>query len=152
MTGTSSSAVLIPTLVALLVGALGAGAAAGEHEDFFERVVRPLLVDNCFECHGPDVGRPKGGLAMTGRDALLAGGDLGPAVVPGDVEASRLIAAVRWTNHELEMLPRQRLAEREVLALERWVAAEGNLTVWRGYAPERVARAGWVRSPRGASG
>ena len=138
MTGTSSSAVLIPTLVALLVGALGAGAAAGEHEDFFERVVRPLLVDNCFECHGPDVGRPKGGLAMTGRDALLAGGDLGPAVVPGDVEARRLIAAVRWTNHELEMPPRQLLAEREVLALERWVAAGA---VWPGGA-EGVPAAG----------
>src|SRR3954471_1808337 len=46
---------------------------------FFEKEVRPLLVDRCLACHGG--AKVKGGLKMTSRAALLAGGDSGPAAV-----------------------------------------------------------------------
>ena len=49
--------------------------------EFFESRIRPLLVDNCFDCHTDD---EKGGLRLDSRDALLKGGETGPAIVPGD--------------------------------------------------------------------
>src|SRR4051794_27013799 len=61
--------------------------------DFFEKSVRPLIVERCQSCHGP--GKAKAGLRLTDRESLLKGGDSGPAVVPNAPEESRLIRAVR---------------------------------------------------------
>ena len=92
-----------------------------ENAHFFEQSIRPLLAERCFECHGPERPEPKGGLRMTGRDALLAGGLSGSAITPGDPEASRLIHAVRYTDSLLKMPPRDRLSSEEVALLEEWV-------------------------------
>ncbi len=92
-----------------------------ENERFFEQQVRPLLAERCFECHGPDHVEPKGGLRMTGRDALIAGGLSGSEITPGDPEASRLIHAVRYTDSLLKMPPRDRLSSEDVAVLEEWV-------------------------------
>ncbi|MEE2894468.1 MAG: PSD1 and planctomycete cytochrome C domain-containing protein, partial [Planctomycetota bacterium] len=56
------------------------------------------------------------------REAMLAGGDSGPAIVPGDPDASLLIEAVRYGNPDYEMPPRGKLAAAEISILERWVA------------------------------
>jgi len=92
-----------------------------ESAHFFEQSIRPLLAEHCFECHGPERSEPKGGLRMTGRDALLAGGLSGTAITPGDPDASRLIHAVRYTDSLLKMPPRDRLTPGEVSLLEEWV-------------------------------
>jgi hypothetical protein len=92
-----------------------------EDERFFEQEVRPLLVERCFECHGPDKDKVKGGLRMTGREALIKGGLSGSALTPGDPEASRLIHAVRYTDSQLKMPPRVRLSPKEVATLEEWI-------------------------------
>jgi hypothetical protein len=84
--------------------------------------VRPLLADNCFECHGPALEKVKGGLRMTGRAAFVRGGDGGPALVPGDLKTSRMLKAVRYTDADLRMPPKRRLSEAQVKSLERWVA------------------------------
>ncbi len=55
-----------------------------EDREFFEAKVRPLLVAHCFECHGPEVDGPDGGLSLATRATMLAGGDTGPAIEPGD--------------------------------------------------------------------
>ena len=60
---------------------------------FFEAEIRPLLIARCFQCHG-DVKEPKGGLSLTSREAVLKGGESGPAAVAGQPLASRLMAAV----------------------------------------------------------
>jgi hypothetical protein len=52
--------------------------------DFFERSVRPILVENCLECHGTSRKRPRGGLRLDHRDGWALGGDQGAAIVPGD--------------------------------------------------------------------
>ena len=88
---------------------------------FFEERVRPLLDANCFRCHGPDAKRLRGGLRLASRATLLAGGDSGPAVVPGDPDASLLVQAVRWSDANLEMPPDERLPEEVVATLEEWV-------------------------------
>src|SRR5262245_9192403 len=89
---------------------------------FFESQVRPLLVEHCYECHSDKKKRPKGGLRLDTRAGWVAGGESGPALVPGDVEKSRLVSAVRYGDQELEMPPSGKLPAAAILVLEEWVA------------------------------
>jgi cytochrome c553 len=86
--------------------------------DFFEREVRSVLVEACVRCHGPE--KQQGGLRLDSRGAILAGGDSGPALVPGQPDESLLIAVIRRRG-ELKMPPKAPLSERQVAALTRWV-------------------------------
>ena len=87
--------------------------------DFFESKIRPLLVESCFDCHTDD---EKGGLRLDSREAMLKGGDSGPAFVAGDPDKSLLIRAVR---HEqgLSKMPRaaDKLSDAQVGALAEWI-------------------------------
>src|SRR6476469_5767362 len=56
--------------------------------EVFETRIRPLLASNCFACHTQSA---MGGLRVDSRDALLKGGDTGPAIVPGDPDKSTLL-------------------------------------------------------------
>jgi hypothetical protein len=73
--------------------------------DFFETKVRPLLFENCQKCHSTRAKKRKGGLLLDSREAVLQGGDSGSAAVPGDVEKSLLIQAIRYRNAQLQMPP-----------------------------------------------
>src|SRR5580704_3127637 len=64
--------------------------------DFFENKIRPILSEHCYKCHSHEAPKLKGGLSVEFRDALLKGGENGPAIVPGDPEKSMLIKAVRY--------------------------------------------------------
>ena len=92
----------------------GAKAGAGEpdasSQDFFELKVRPLLAASCVKCHGEK--KSSGGLRLDSREAILAGGDNGPAVVPGDPEGSLLIQAIRHADETLKMPPNRAAAPR----------------------------------------
>lgn len=99
-----------------------ASAAEAEGLELFERHVRPALVERCFKCHSGQEGmKVKGGLDLGGRDALRKGGVSGPAIVPGDPEASLLIRAIRHTDKDLAMPPKEPLPKATVAAFERWV-------------------------------
>ena len=89
--------------------------------EFFEKKIRPVLVERCFECHSESKGKTKGGLAMDSREALLHGGDSGPSLVAGDLEKSKLIEAVRYKNQDLQMPPKKPLSPQEIADLETWV-------------------------------
>ena len=86
---------------------------------FFETSIRPLLVEKCQSCHGPD--KQWGTLRLDSRDAILKGGETGPAIVPGKPEESLIIKAIRRTDDELKMPPKEALSERQVADLVRWV-------------------------------
>jgi hypothetical protein len=109
--------------ICLLLGGLVQPASAEQPLsaawEFFEGEVRPILVDNCGKCHSGE--RPKGGLRLTSRADLLKGGDSGPAVVPGKPAESLLIRAVRYQDKP-RMPPKERLSERRIDSLVRWVA------------------------------
>ncbi len=93
-----------------------------EQLDFFEKRVRPILVDNCYKCHSHDSEKIKGGLLLDTRDDLLKGGDTGPAIVPGDPEKSLLIKAVRYTDKDLQMPPNDnQMQPQQIADLEAWV-------------------------------
>src|SRR3954464_5163547 len=86
-------------LLSMLLGASGPVFGAEtklppEQLDFFEKKIRPILVDNCYKCHSHDSEKIKGGLLLDTHDGVLKGGETGPALVPGDPEKSLLIKAV----------------------------------------------------------
>jgi hypothetical protein len=95
-----------------------AGVSASE-EAFFEGRIRPVLLEHCGECHLG--GKSKGGFRMDSRAAILAGGESGAAVVPGDPDASAMIRAVRYADPDFRMPPRHRLEPAVVKDLEQWV-------------------------------
>ncbi len=98
----------------------GAATAQAPAVPDFESEVLPVLESRCFACHGPL--RQRGSLRLDSRPAMLIGGGRGAAIVPGDAEASLLVAAIRRED-ELEMPPPRALdaAERELL--EAWIQA-----------------------------
>lgn len=87
--------------------------------EFFEKKVRPILANNCYNCHSADH-KASGGLRVDDRHGLLQGGERGAAVVPGKPDESWLLKAVRQTD-ELKMPPDSRLADEEVAILTKWV-------------------------------
>ncbi|MEN1679592.1 MAG: PSD1 and planctomycete cytochrome C domain-containing protein [Planctomycetota bacterium] len=114
-------------LFGLGILALFAGLAMAEEAEFtpeqlafFEKRVRPVLVEHCYACHGAEATRIEAGLLVDSRHELLTGGDSGPAVAPGDADASLLIEAVRYESYE--MPPKGKLPAQDIEALERWVA------------------------------
>src|SRR3954447_2109394 len=94
-------------------------APTAEQVRFFETQVRPILVDSCYKCHGPD--KQKANLRLDSRAGALRGGDSGPAVVPGNLEESLLITAIGHADEVLKMPPSKKLDAPKVAALSRWV-------------------------------
>jgi hypothetical protein len=95
-------------------------AVAGFSQDdlrFYDETLRPLLVDNCYKCHGP--GKVKGGLSLTSRTSILAGGDSGAAVNLEDVDASLLLQAVNYEGYE--MPPTGKLPEEKIALIRKWI-------------------------------
>ena len=102
---------------------LGLEASDPGPAEFFEKRIRPLLVDHCHACHGPETASPMGGLRLDSAEAMLAGGSRGPAVAPGKPRESLLIRAVSFEDSELKMPPTGRLSDREIADLVQWVKA-----------------------------
>ncbi len=87
---------------------------------FFEQKVRPLLVKHCYECHSSESSELQGGLLVDSRPTLLRGGASGPAIVPGDVDHSLLLQAVRYEDG-MEMPPGGKISDTEIADLEQWI-------------------------------
>jgi len=124
------------------VGVAAAPSSTGMVE-FFEKKIRPLLSEHCHECHSARAEKLKGGLALDSYEGLLKGGELGPALNPSHPEKSLLLKAVRYTDPDLQMPPKNhKLTDRQIADLERWVR-DG--APWP--APDPAAVAAAVRSP-----
>src|SRR5262245_10608031 len=90
--------------------------------DFFETKIRPILVENCFSCHSRQAKKQKGGLDLSDRQAILTGGESGPAAVPGRPAESLLVEAISYRNTAaLQMPPKGKLPARDITLLEEWV-------------------------------
>ncbi len=114
-------------LLLVTAGAAVATADDGQRlaENFFEREVRPLLIERCHKCHGET--KQSGGLRLDIKANALAGGESGAAIVPGSLEESLLIGAIR--HESFEMPPDGKLPDRDIEILTKWVAAGA---VWPG--------------------
>jgi len=139
-------------------------AELGTNYEFFEAKVRPILVDRCYKCHSTDAEKVKGGLLLDTKDGLLKGGDSGIVLVPRDPEKSKLIIAVRHTDKDLQMPPKEKLSPQEIADLEEWVrmgAPDPRVSssstrqakeIWsakplKKVSPPSVKDAAWVRDP-----
>ena len=107
-------------LAATLVAGAGRAAPAEEASvDASPAAIRLLLSSRCGKCH--DEGLAKGGLSLASAAGLLAGGDSGPAIVPGRPEESLLLAAVGYADDRVQMPPGGKLSKTEIASLTAWV-------------------------------
>ncbi len=154
----------------ILLGTSRAAEPLLADAEFFEKEVRPLLIERCLKCHGED--KPKSGLKLNSRAGVLKGGNTGPSVVAGKPDESLLIRVVRHDG-DLHMPPKEKLSDKQIGVLTRWVklglpwpTASGTLTLvdgrftitakqrqfWSfqpvksGSIPE-VRNSGWPQSP-----
>lgn len=115
-------AIPLALLAALCVGVATAAGTASAPEQAavnFETHVRPILRTYCYDCHGANE-KLEGGLDLRLRRLIVKGGDSGPAIVPGNREASLLLQRVR----DGEMPPTdKKLPPEQVKVLAAWVAA-----------------------------
>jgi len=88
--------------------------------EFFEKRIRPVLVQHCYECHAATAKKIKGGFLLDTREGIRKGGDTGPAIVPGNVDKSLLIHAIRYDD--LKMPPKGKLPDTVIGDIEKWVS------------------------------
>jgi hypothetical protein len=105
---------------------------------FFEKSVRPVLSSKCYSCHSNGAAKLKAGLKLDSIESILAGGVTGPAIVPGDPEASLLIQAVRYADPDFSMPPKGQLEADVVKDLEKWVTMGAP---WPGAKPSETTSA-----------
>ncbi|HAW31415.1 MAG TPA: hypothetical protein DCY03_25470 [Planctomycetaceae bacterium] len=89
---------------------------------FFESKIRPVLVNECYECHSLDAkknNKLEGELLLDSGPAMLKGGDTGATIVPGDPQKSLLMAAIR--HESFEMPPKNKLSDQVISDFEKWI-------------------------------
>ena len=114
---------------------------AEEQAEFFHQKVEPLLREHCYECHSHESGQMESGLALDWKSGWATGGERGPAIMPGQPDASLLIRAIQHRDAEL-MMPEEKLADGHIETLIQWVrdGAYDDRTV----EPQSAGRVGLV--------
>src|SRR4051812_42999737 len=150
--------VLAAVGLAARAGELAGGGvkASKEGVEFFEKEIRPILAQYCYECHSAQAKKIKGKLLLDSRQGMLKGGADGVILVPGDPEGSRLITAIRWSDTELKMPPKQKLSAQQIEKFEQWVRmgapdpreeASTNVGVAKGNTSLETGRKWWAFQP-----
>ena len=90
---------------------------------FFEKNIRPVLVQSCYKCHSSEpTAKVKGGLTLDTKQATLLGGESGhPGVTPGSVAQSTIYEAMTWKNEDMQMPPKQKLPDAVVANFKKWI-------------------------------
>jgi Protein of unknown function (DUF1553)/Protein of unknown function (DUF1549)/Planctomycete cytochrome C len=112
-------AISVALVACMPIPARAADDAAGVA--FFENRIRPVLVERCFECHSNQAKKLRGGLRLDTGEGILAGGDGGPAVVPGNVDESLLFQAITAAKGVEPMPPKGRLPANVVADFRQWI-------------------------------
>jgi len=122
----------------------------------FQRVVRPILSENCFHCHGPDANTRMVDLRLDTREGVFAKRENGVPVVPGNLQASLVYQRITQTDPALKMPPESShkvLTDAQKDILKRWIADGATWKEhWSFVSPSRAAlpvvkKKGWVRNP-----
>ena len=110
----------------LAAASLGGGPAVGaefapEDLEFFERRIRPVLVEHCYSCHN-SAETAESGLRLDYRGGMLEGGMRGPAIEPGKPRSSLLLRAMRHPSLDFRMpLGGAKLPDETIADFERWI-------------------------------
>ena len=111
--------------LSIFLGCLGsksihARQLEGDTVAYFERHVRPLLIEHCYECHSLDT-ESSGGLSLDSREGLRRGGDSGAAIQLNEPDQSLLVRAIEYRDPKLQMPPSGKLSDSEILAIRSWI-------------------------------
>ncbi|MBL8892245.1 MAG: DUF1553 domain-containing protein [Planctomycetaceae bacterium] len=93
----------------------------GESLAFFEKRIRPLLVEKCYACHSQEADDLQGEFLADSRSSIRRGGSLGPGIVPFDLQQSVVLQRVKATELGEQMPPDEPLTADEVRDLEQWI-------------------------------
>lgn len=93
---------------------------ADDRLEFFEKKIRPVLVQHCYQCHSADAEELGGKLLLDSRDGMLGGGESGPVVTAGKPDESLLMQALRWDG--VDMPPDEPLPGPVIKDFETWIA------------------------------
>ena len=104
----------------LCLTAVGKEEYTPEQLEFFEKKIRPVLVEHCYECHAAGAKIIQAGLRVDHRVGLLKGGDSGASIVPNEPERSVILKALRY--EEVEMPPKGKLADSIIADFQAWIA------------------------------
>ncbi len=107
------------TFVALALPATAADMSPAEKNEFFEKQVRPLLVQHCHECHGAK--KQEAGLRLDTHAGLLKGTDGGPVFLPENIDGSRLLQVLKYADNETQMPPKGKLSDEQIATVRKWL-------------------------------
>ena len=109
----------------------GAGRSTPQKDaagvEFFEKNIRPIFAEHCYQCHSDQELPPKGNLRLDGPEWIRKGGNQGPVIEPGYPDLSLLIEAVSYGAVDLRMPPSGKLEDRKIQRLIEWVEMEAPL-------------------------
>ena len=88
---------------------------------FFEKKIRPVLVERCYKCHSAESEKLRGELLLDTREGIRKGGESGHAVVPKNLDESLLIEAIRYQDEDLAMPPKEKLPPAVIADFEKWI-------------------------------
>ncbi len=111
----------VPCILILTVITSLRSEPTAEQVAFFENQVRPILANNCYSCHSLEKEKSKGGLTLDTHDGIVKGGETGPILIPGDPDHGTIITAIQYSDPDLQMPPKQRLSEQDILTLKQWI-------------------------------
>ena len=112
----------LTTLATARAEPMSLATPSAEDIEFFEKTIRPLLVEHCYECHSQNADPVFAGLKLDTAHDVLAGGDGGKIVTPGKPDESSLIQAIRFeAGSEIQMPPEGKLPDQAIAALTEWV-------------------------------
>jgi hypothetical protein len=147
---------LLPCLLAVLPAAPAGAAEALPRTVEFNRDIRPILSDVCFQCHGPDKARRKAGLRLDTEEGAFGDLDGHKVLVPGKPEQSELFRRISCTDDKERMPPSKaaiKLTPRQIELVRRWIEQGAKWQKhWSFLVPVRpevphVQAASWVRNP-----
>jgi len=105
-----------------LPAAIAEEAPSAEQIEFFESKVRPIFVEHCYECHSEGADEVEAELVLDSKWGWMTGGESGPAIIPGNLDESLVIDAVRYQEDKVTaMPPRSKLPDKDIATLEKWV-------------------------------
>jgi len=105
--------------VLLSVASATADEVPQDQAEFFEKKIRPILVEHCYECHSAQSEKLQGKLLLDSREAARKGGESGAAVVPGEPDKSLVVQALKYET--FEMPPKGKLPPEVIADFERWI-------------------------------
>ena len=134
---------IVVTFCLFLASPFAIAFSQGEPDsEFFEKRVRPLLIEQCAPCHSSS-GMATSGLSLDSGAGIRKGGSRGPAVAAGHPEQSLLMRAVSYEDKDLQMPPKGRLSEEQRKVLAEWIRRGAYWPESPAGTPQRSAESGF---------